>query len=102
VNWKHILLTGDIDFIEKGERGALKKGIAEIERILKALIKSFEKKLLTLGILDPSSPTELEKNQKIDRYPISIMLPNRKITTFWLKKPGGRYIQPQRNKKIFS
>jgi len=33
-------------FIEKGERGTLKKGIAEIERMLKALIKSLEKKTL--------------------------------------------------------
>jgi len=40
------LLAGDLDFIEKGERGTLKKGIAEIERMLKALIKSLEKKTL--------------------------------------------------------
>jgi hypothetical protein len=32
-----------LDFIEKGE---IKKGIAEIERVLKALIKSLEKKTL--------------------------------------------------------
>jgi len=41
-----ILLAGDLDFIEKGERSALKKSIAEIERMLKALIKSLEKKTL--------------------------------------------------------
>jgi hypothetical protein len=35
-----------LDFIEKGERGTLKKGIAEIERMLKALIKSLENKPL--------------------------------------------------------
>jgi len=41
-----ILLAGDLDFIEKGEKGTLKKSISEIERMLKALIKSLEKKTL--------------------------------------------------------
>jgi hypothetical protein len=41
-----ILLAGDLDLIEKGELGTLKKGIAEIERMLKALIKSLENKPL--------------------------------------------------------
>jgi len=35
-----MLLAGDLDLIKKGELGALKKDIAEIERMLKALIKS--------------------------------------------------------------
>ncbi len=39
-----ILLAGDLGFIEKGELGTLKEGIAEIERMLKALIKSLENK----------------------------------------------------------
>jgi hypothetical protein len=34
-------LEGDLDLIEKGELSPLKKNIAEIERMLKALIKSF-------------------------------------------------------------
>ncbi len=55
-----ILLAGDLDLIEKGELGTLKKDIAEIERMAKALIKSLENK--PLGILEPSSPTKLEKN----------------------------------------
>ena len=42
-----ILLAGDLDLIEKGELGILKKDIAEIERTLKALIKSLEDKPLT-------------------------------------------------------
>ena len=42
-----ILLAGDLDLIEKGEMGTLKKDIAEIERMLKALIKSLENKPLT-------------------------------------------------------
>ncbi len=37
---------GDFGFIEKGELGIAKKDIAEIERMLKALIKSLENKHL--------------------------------------------------------
>ena len=39
-----ILLAGDLYLIEKGEIGTLNKAIAEIERMLKALIKSLENK----------------------------------------------------------
>ena len=42
-----ILLAGDLDLIEKIEWGILKKDLSEIERILKALIKSLENKPLT-------------------------------------------------------
>ncbi len=41
-----MLLAGDLDFIEKGELGTAKKDIAEIERMLKALIKSLGNKHL--------------------------------------------------------
>jgi len=41
-----ILLAGDLDLIEKNELDTLKKDIAEIERMLKALIKSLENKPL--------------------------------------------------------
>ncbi len=41
-----ILLAGDLGFIEKGELGTAKKDIAEIERMIKALIKSLENKHL--------------------------------------------------------
>jgi four helix bundle protein len=37
-----ILLAGDLGLIEKGVLGRLKKDIAEIERMLKALIKSLK------------------------------------------------------------
>ncbi len=37
---------GDLGFIEKGELGTAKKDIAEVERMLKALIKSLENKHL--------------------------------------------------------
>jgi hypothetical protein len=36
------LLAKDLGFIDKRELGTLKKDIAEIERMLKALIKSLE------------------------------------------------------------
>ncbi len=59
-----IFLTGELDLIEKGEMGTLKKDIAEIERMLKALINSLEKTLESLPpcILGPFSPTKLEKS----------------------------------------
>ena len=40
------LLAGGLGLIEKGDLGRLKKDVAEIERILKALIKSLENKPL--------------------------------------------------------
>ncbi|MBW2571752.1 MAG: four helix bundle protein [Deltaproteobacteria bacterium] len=65
-----ILLAGDLDLIEKGELGTLKKDIAEIERMLKALIKSLKNKPLVgvkrrsrqRGILDPLNPRTLFSN----------------------------------------
>ena len=62
-----ILLAGDLDLIEKGELGTPNIDIAEIERMLKALIKSLENKPLTPGILGPSSPTKLEKNEQEEK-----------------------------------
>ena len=41
-----ILLAGDLGFIENGELETIKKSIAEIERMLKALIKSLENRHL--------------------------------------------------------
>lgn len=41
-----ILLAGDLDLIEKGELGGLIQNIAEIERMLKSLIRSLENKPL--------------------------------------------------------
>ncbi len=41
-----ILLAGDLGFMEKGELGTVKIDLAEIERMLKALIKSLENKHL--------------------------------------------------------
>jgi len=44
--WFQILLAGDLGLIEKGELGTAKKDMAEIERMLKALMKSLENKHL--------------------------------------------------------
>ena len=41
-----ILFAGDLDLIKKGELGTRNKAIAEIERMLKVLIKSLENKPL--------------------------------------------------------
>jgi len=41
-----IILAGDLDLIAKGELSTAKKDIAEVERMLKALIKSLENKPL--------------------------------------------------------
>ena len=42
-----ILLAGDSDLIEKDELGTTRKDISEIERMLKAVIKSLENKPLS-------------------------------------------------------
>ena len=60
-----VLLTGDLGFIDNGELETAKKEIAEIEKMLKALIKTLENKHLTPWIFGPSSPTKLEKNLKV-------------------------------------
>ena len=44
-------LTGDLNYVNKEDLKALKDNTEEIERILKALIKSFEEQ--TLGPLTP-------------------------------------------------
>ena len=60
-NWKlEILLAGDLDLIEKGELGALNKAVEEIERMLKALIKSLENKPMCES-LDPLLQLNLRK-----------------------------------------
>jgi hypothetical protein len=46
-NWRRsVIIAGDLDLIEKGVLGTLKKDIAESQRMLKALIKSLENKPL--------------------------------------------------------
>ena len=42
-----VLLSGDLGYIEAGELKKLQDGIGEVERMLKALINSFQNKHLT-------------------------------------------------------
>ena len=42
-----ILLSGDLGYIDTGKLEILQEGIGEVERMLKALIRSLEKKRLT-------------------------------------------------------
>ncbi len=51
-----ILLAGDLDLIEKDELGTAKKDIEEIERILKAMIKSLQNKPLKPCPLESLAP----------------------------------------------
>jgi hypothetical protein len=52
LNWRRsVIIAGDLDLIEKGVLGTLKKDIAESQRMLKALIKSLENKPLNPGTL---------------------------------------------------
>ncbi len=55
-----ILLAVDLGLIEKGVLGRLKKDIAEIERILKRLIKSLENKHLNPWVTWQWLPVETE------------------------------------------
>lgn len=51
-----ILLSGDLGYIEIQRLENLRGKISEVERMLKSLIKSLEKKHLTTRILDSLSP----------------------------------------------
>jgi len=63
-------MLGNLNLIENSESGKLKKGTAEIERMLRALIKSLENKPLIgvkrrsrhRGILVPLEPWPLFSN----------------------------------------
>ena len=62
-----ILLAGDLDLIEKGELGKLNKNIVETKKNVESSDKVFRKQTLESlnpGILEPSSPTKVEKNHK--------------------------------------
>ncbi|NNL77512.1 MAG: four helix bundle protein [Desulfobacterales bacterium] len=77
-----VLLAGNLNLIEKGEWGTLKRDITEIERMLKALIKSLENKPLnsgTLGALDPL----LQLNWRRTLFFLSVFVTN--IVSYCLK-----------------
>jgi len=72
-----ILIAGDLNLAEKGELGTTKKDIAEIERMLKALIKSLENKPLTLESLDPL--LQLNWRRIFSLYVRSLVCDNNKL-----------------------
>jgi len=59
-----MLLSGDLGYIEDAILKGIKDEIHEVERVLKALIKSLENKPLNPRILYYFLPTSWEKNQK--------------------------------------
>jgi len=52
-----ILLSGDLGYIEVNDMSKLQETIAEVERMLKALIKSLERKHSAPRILESSNPS---------------------------------------------
>ena len=67
VKGSRIRVAGDLGYIAEGELGTAKRDIAEIERMLKALIRSVENKHLHLfkakaAIVDPWYPWTLFSN----------------------------------------
>ncbi len=67
-----ILLAGDLGLIDKGECGALKKDIAEIDRMLKALIKLLDNRPLAPGLFK-SRTFYNTANQMASPYPILVI-----------------------------
>ncbi len=57
------MLSGDLGYIEKERLQKLRDKIAEVERMLKALIKTLKKTLepLNPGLLGPCAPTNWRK-----------------------------------------
>ena len=61
-----VLLSGDLGYFEEKSLLKLQQDLGEVERMLKALIKSLENKSLNPRILDPFLPTNWEKNLKLE------------------------------------
>jgi hypothetical protein len=51
-----LLLSGDLNYVDKENLEALRDDIEEVERMLKALIKSLENKRLNPGPLESLNP----------------------------------------------
>jgi hypothetical protein len=56
------LLSGDLNYVNKANLKALKDNTEEVERMLKALIKSLENKHLDTWTLDSFNPGTLFSN----------------------------------------
>ena len=57
-----LLLSGDLGYLDKESLSGLQRDIREVERMMKALIKSLENKHLTPGPLEPFLPANWEKS----------------------------------------
>ncbi len=57
-----ILLSGDLDYLNKESLSELQRDIGEVERMLKSLIKSLENKHSNTRTLEPSNPGPLSPN----------------------------------------
>jgi four helix bundle protein len=57
-----LLLSGDLGYLDKESLSGLQRDIREVERMMKALIKSLENKHLTPGSLEPFLPTNWGKS----------------------------------------
>ncbi len=59
------LLSGDLGYIKSSDMKTIKDNIGEVERMLKALIKSLKNKHLNPGTLESSNPyCFAEENRK--------------------------------------
>ena len=85
-----IMLSGDLGYIDSDILEGIKDDIHEVERMLKALIKSLENKHLNPRILGPFLPTNWEKN------------PDNKFWYFWDYNYEGNTTNRKRNDAVWS
>ncbi len=70
-NYKELLetqtmISGDLDYMKKEKLQELREELGDVERMLKAMIKSLENKHLNPGILDSLNPfSQLGEDPKI-------------------------------------
>ena len=55
------MISGDLDYMKKEKLQELREKFGDVERMLKAMIKSLENKHLNPGLLEPFLPTNWEK-----------------------------------------
>jgi hypothetical protein len=56
------MISGDLGYVGKKRLQEIRQEIGDVERMLKAMIKSLENKHLNPGPLGPFLPTNWEKN----------------------------------------
>ena len=58
------MISGDLGYMKKEKLQELREELGDVERMLKAMIKSLENKHLNPGLLEPFLPTNWEKTHK--------------------------------------